>query len=276
MVNDEFKHDLSWEEKAQWNPLYAVMPANDIFAEKSSDPSEWTDEDLQIFYKKGQMLFDSFIRPVLLRADIKPERAFVVEYGSGLGTILKAVKAAGYDCAGVDISPTMLGFSRQVVPEVTRLSCLDESGHCDIPSNSADLVYTRAVIHHIKDLSRVRVAIAEMGRVLKPGGFLKMHFRTLSSLPLAEVPLSEKIWVHNYETKSVIFSCVRRSRLPVLFPYLRTVQHTNWVGVPLSLRNLKRFLNENGLRLLGLEHDVGGKERFVWALARKGYRVEAE
>jgi SAM-dependent methyltransferase len=269
MVDEQFKHELSWEEKAKRNPLYAVMSADDRFAEKSSDPSDWTDEDLQIFYKKGQMLFDSFLRPILLRADINPEGAFVVEYGSGLGTILKAVKAAGYDCAGIDISPTMLNFSRQVVPEVTRLSCLDESGHCDIPSASADLVYSRAVIHHIRELSRVRIAIAEMSRILKPGGILKMHFRTLSNLPFARVPLSERKWVYNYETRSVILSYAKRWWLPVLAPWLRSVQHTNWVGVPLSVNIVKRFFNENGLRFLGLEQDIGGKEHFVWSLARK-------
>jgi SAM-dependent methyltransferase len=270
MVDDKFKHDLSWEEKARRNPLYAVMSANDIFAEKSSDPSAWTKEDLEIFYQKGRMLFDAFIRPVLLRADIKPEKAFVVEYGSGLGTILKAVKAAGYDCAGIDISSTMLGFSRQVVPEVTSLSCLDESGHCDVPTASADMVYSRAVIHHIKDLSRVRVAIEEMARILKPGGYLKMHFRTLSNLPLAAVPLTDKKWLLNFETRSIMAHFAKRAWLPISLPMIGIIKHTNWVGVPLSISKVKHFFNENNLDFLGLEKDVGGKPGFVWALAQKG------
>jgi SAM-dependent methyltransferase len=270
LVDRKFKDDLTWEEKAKRNPLYAVMSANETFAEKDADPAKWTKEDLELFYKKGRMLFDSFIRPVLLRADIKPDGAFVVEYGSGLGTILRAVKAAGYDCAGIDISATMLGFSRQVAPEVTKLSCLDESGHSDIASNSADVVYTRAVIHHIKELSRVRIAIAEMGRVLKPGGYLKMHFRTLSGLPLPGTPLYEKSMVFNFENSSAIVGFAKRSWLPVTLPALGYTRHTNWVGVPLSLHNVKRFFNENGLGFLGLEKDIGGKQGFVWALARKG------
>jgi SAM-dependent methyltransferase len=268
VVDDKFKHDLSWEEKAKKNPLYAVMSANETFAEKDADPTKWTKEDLEIFYQKGQMLFESFIRPVLLRTDIKPG-SFIVEYGSGLGTILKAVKAAGYDCAGIDISATMLGFSRQVVPEVTKLYCLDESGRSDIQSNSADMVYSRAVIHHIKNLSRVRVAIAEMARVLKPGGYLKMHFRTLSNLPFSGAPLSQRNRVINSENKSTIIHFATRPWLPVTLPVLGVVQHTNWLGVPLSLQNVKRFFRENGLEFLGLEKDIGGKTGFTWALARK-------
>jgi SAM-dependent methyltransferase len=269
MVDKKFKDELSWEEKAKKNPLYAVMSADERFAEKGSDPADWTEEDLEIFFKKGKMLFDSFILPVLLRANINIESAFIVEYGSGLGTILKAIKAAGYDCAGIDISPTMLEFSRKVVPEVTDLSCLDEHGRSNIPSGSADLVYSRAVMQHIKELSHVRTAIAEMSRILKPGGFLKLHFRTQSSLPFDGTPSYLKWWVLNFETRSFIIGPSKRKWLPVTLPTLMLTRHTNWVGAPLSLRNLRLFLEENRLSFIGLEQDFGGKDNFVWALARK-------
>jgi hypothetical protein len=52
-------------------------------------------------------------------------------------------------------------------------------------------------------------------------------------------------------------------------PLLQVIRHTNWVGVPLSINNVKRFFNENGLLFIGLEQDIGGKDGFVWALARK-------
>jgi SAM-dependent methyltransferase len=269
VVDDKFKHDLSWEEKAKKNPLYGVMSANETFAEKDADPAKWTKADLEIFYEKGRLLFDTFIRPVLLRADIKPKGAFVVEYGSGLGTILKAVKAAGYDCAGIDISATMLGFSRQVVPEVTKLYCLDDKGRSEMATACADMVFTRAVMQHIKDLSNVRTAISEMARILKPGGYLKMHFRSLSTLPFTGAPITQRNRVLNGENRSAIIHFATRPWLPVTLPVLGVVKHTNWVGVPLSIQNVKRFFKENGLELLGLEKDIGGKDRFYWALARK-------
>jgi SAM-dependent methyltransferase len=269
MVDDKFKHDMDWEEKAKRNPLYAVMSHQEIFAEKDADPGKWTKEDLDKFFSKGQLLFNAFIRPVLLRAEIDPAKAFVVEYGSGLGTILKAVKAAGYDCAGIDISPTMLEFSRKVTPEITRLSALDQNGSSDIPSNSADMVYTRAVMQHIKDFSNVKTAIAEMCRIVKPGGYLKMHFRTHSNLPFAKIPLAEKRWVFNFETRSAMIFFFKRPWLPLTAPVLGMVKHTNWAGTPLSMYNLRKLLTKNGMDLLGIEKDIGGKHLFYWALARK-------
>jgi SAM-dependent methyltransferase len=260
--------ESSWEEKARKNPLYAVM-SSVTFEDKGPDVGEWTEEDLQKLYAKGQLIYDAFVRPVIVRIGLRPEQAFIVEYGSGLGTILKVVKAAGFKCAGIDISSSMLDHSRRLVPEVTNLACLDENGHCNIPDTSAELVYSRAVVHHIRELSRVRTAIAEMGRILKPGGILKMHFRTLSTFPFTNLPLSEKRWVYNFENRSVIVNWKKRPGLPVPLPLIQVVRHTNWVGVPLSIPNVKRFFNENGLFFIGLEQDVGGKEGFVWALARK-------
>ncbi|MCC7202799.1 MAG: class I SAM-dependent methyltransferase [Nitrospirae bacterium] len=257
MANETFRHRLSWEEKAKQNPLFAVMSAEQ-FADKSSNPEDWSAEDLEVFFAKGQFMFDNFLRPVLDRIPLNPGNTFIVEYGSGMGRILRAVKAAGYECAGIDISPTMLGYSRKIVPEVTRLSLLDEHGHCDIPDASADFIYSYAVIQHIHVLSNVRSAIAEMCRILKPGGIVKLQFRTLDP-PFRRLNSRDRTWVYNFEHRSFVLSG--------LIPSL--TKHTSWVGVPLSCRNLQRFLNDGGCDLIGIEGDVGQKKNMAWAVARK-------
>ena len=273
MVNEWFKHKLSWEDKAKENPLFAVMSA-ERFADKGSNPEDWSAEDLQAFFAKGQFMFDNFLRPVIERIPLRPENTFIVEYGSGMGRILKAVKAAGFECAGIDISPTMLGYSRQLVPEVSRLALLDKYGHCDIPDTSADFVYSYAVIQHISVLSSVRSAIAEMCRILKPGGILKLQFRTLD-LPFRILNLENRAKVYNFEHRSFLLRGVKFSNrmafakcLPPL-PIPSLSKHTSWVGVPLSYRNLQRFLNDSGCGLIGIERDVGHKKTMAWALARK-------
>ena len=273
MVNEWFKHKLSWEDKAKENPLFAVMSA-ERFADKGSNPEDWSAEDLQAFFAKGQFMFDNFLRPVIERIPLRPGNAFIVEYGSGMGRILKSVKAAGFECAGIDISPTMLGYSRQLVPEVSRLSLLDEYGHCDIPDASADFVYSYAVIQHISVLSSVRTAIAEMCRILKPGGILKLQFRTLDP-PFRMLNLEDRAKVYNFEHRSFVLRGVKlSSRRPFakwlpLLPIPSLSKHTSWIGVPLSCRNLQRFLNDSGCGLIGIEGDVGHKKKMAWALARK-------
>jgi len=266
--NDQaFKEQFSWEKKATHNPLFAVMAVGE-FAEKGADPSEWTREDLERFFAKGQFIYDLFLRPVIERNGLNREDAFIVEYGSGMGRILRAVNAAGFKCAGIDISPTMLKYSSLLVPQVPQLLALGEHGHCDIPTGSADLVYSFAVMQHIPTLKNVRTAIAEMSRMLKPGGLLKLHFRTMSS-PFKELGFTHRRWVHNFELTSLILRWAKPWKAVPALPLLVLVRHTNWVGVPLSYYNLQRFLNKAGVRLIGIEQDVGLKTGFAWALGRK-------
>ncbi len=48
-----FKKDLTWEQKANENPLFAIM-SDKIFENKSK---EFDDSDLKAFYKRGELLW---------------------------------------------------------------------------------------------------------------------------------------------------------------------------------------------------------------------------
>jgi len=245
MKNRKLFESIEWEEKAKVNPLYAVMTQDDIFVDYNADPATWKPADLEKLRNKGKLTYDSFIRPVILRANI-PHGSTIVEYGSGVGTILDCVRLDGYRVAGIDISPKMLEYSRIISPEVTELYPLDETNRSGLPDNCASLVYTRAVMHHIKKLSSVQAAIKEMARVLNLGGYLKMHFRTMAN-------------VFNCENFSFTVSP------------LRIMPHTNWIGVPLSLGKLKGLFKQYRLQYLDREWHNFGKQSFIWVLARKKY-----
>jgi SAM-dependent methyltransferase len=272
MVNQTFKDDLSWEEKARRNPLFAVMSA-DVFQEKGPDPAAWDEHDLELFFAKGRQVYEIFLRPVLQRTPLPPGESFLVEFGCGMGRVLKAVAADGYEVAGIDISPTMLSHSRRLVPEVERLSGLDEAGRSDLSDACADFVYSYAVIQHIPTLSGVRRALSEMCRILKPGGTLKLQFRTLEA-PFRAIRRTEGRRVRNFEHWSLVAKWVKLSRRGLLpdwvpaLPVLVPMRHTNWIGVPLSHRRLESYLNAGGVRLLGIEEDVG-HPTMAWAVGRK-------
>jgi SAM-dependent methyltransferase len=267
VVDDNFRENLSWEEKAKINPLYAVM-SSDAF--KDTGPDKWSDAELSTFFAKGKYMYDLFLKPILERNKVnKKEEALIVEYGSGMGRILKAINAAGYKSAGIDISPTMLEYSRKLVPEVPSLFCLDEKGSCDIISNSADFVYSYAVIQHIRKLSLVEKAISEMCRILKPGGFLKVQYRSIpGDLPFRRIDLSSRLLLYNFEDKSVLFQLKKIFNL-ILLPYIRIYYHNNWLGVPLSFGKIQKFLNRYGVAVVGIEEDVGKKGNMFWMLGKK-------
>ena len=44
-----------------------------------------------------------------------------------------------------------------------------------------------------------------------------------------------------------------------------------FAGIPITFRRLEQFLNENGVYVIGIEEDIGGKRRFQWILGRKRF-----
>jgi SAM-dependent methyltransferase len=185
---------------------------------------------------------------------------------------------AGYDCAGIDISPTMIEHCRNLVPGVGQLSTLDGNGKSEIPSKSADFVFSYAVLQHISRLSLVDVAISEMCRIVKRGGFIKFQYLSQEKgfrqvVPKQEVP--RKTW--NFEDWSLQLHYqrlpIRGSRFLPRVPMLKIVRHNNWVGVPLAHRKMEAILNRNGITVTGIEEDPGHKRMFfknkLWRFAFK-------
>jgi SAM-dependent methyltransferase len=272
MISRDFTDRLTWEEKARRNPLWAVMSV-DEFAQADADPASWTPEQLALFFEKGRALFEIYLRPSLERAQMVPGGAVVVEYGSGMGRILRAVHAAGYRCAGVDISETMLAYSRRLVPQVTDLHLLRPDGSVPLPDASADYVYSYAVVQHIARASLVARAVGEMCRVLKPGGLLRLQFQP-GSMPFGWAPRAGSNAI-NFESSSLLFRWVRpqkRWKVPAWIPRLpviRLYRHTNWGGVPLRWQTMRDLLRSGGVRLLSLERDPAAEWNSVWLLGKK-------
>jgi SAM-dependent methyltransferase len=269
-ADDNFKKNLSWEEKARKNPLFAVMSV-DQFVEKGADPNEWTREELDRFFDKGKRLYDVFLCPLLQRIPLEADHAFLVEYGSGMGRILRTLHSEGYDCAGIDISPTMLDLSRRLVPEVEKLHLLTENGSTSLPGECADFVFSYAVLQHINRLSKVKLALGEMCRLLKLGGILKIQFRTVDA-PYRR-KFVKRISILNFESFTLGFGWSRYfSGIPglsnILLPSIFIIRHTNWVGVPISIRALEKYLVGHGVQVLGVEEEPSHENMF-WLTGRK-------
>lgn len=96
---------------------------------------------------------------------VQPGQA-VAEIGCGKGRFLKALKDAVPDirCAGVDLSPAMLGC---LPPEIRGVPGLLES--VPLPDESFDVVFSVEAIEHS---SNPASAVAEMVRLVKPGGWV--------------------------------------------------------------------------------------------------------
>jgi SAM-dependent methyltransferase len=98
-------------------------------------------------------------------------RARVLDYGCGYGRTLGEMAQAGYqNVFGVDFSATMLARCRQEYP---RASLIRNDGRTlPFESDSLDAVLLFATLTCIPQNEAQRALIAEVERVLRPGGLL--------------------------------------------------------------------------------------------------------
>lgn len=98
-------------------------------------------------------------------------QARILDYGCGYGRTLAELSLAGFqNLAGVDFSPAMLDRARSLVP---RSKLIRNDGQ-SLPFNDGcfDAVLLFAVLTCIPDGNQQRALLAELERVLRPGGLL--------------------------------------------------------------------------------------------------------
>ena len=110
----------------------------------------------------------------------------VLEIGVGLGTDLKQFARNGAECYGVDITDRHLELARKnFANEGYALTlCKSDATRIPFPDGYFDCVYSFGVIHHIPDVDAV---VAEIRRVLKPGGVFQVavyHLYSIHTLTL--------------------------------------------------------------------------------------------
>ncbi len=189
----------------------------------------------------------------------------MAEYGCGVGRMLNATIEAGYRCAGIDISPTMLEHCRRLVPQAEALYVLDEDGRCAMPSESARVVFSFAVVQHIASLKNYVTAFDEMCRILQPGGVLTVQ---VNCKDFEGGDLEAPDRTENHETYSLHF---RRGESE---PYLRHEQN-QWSGVYIGCQLLAELLAERGMVIKGWRYHSPDKPLSVWLTASKAKRRAA-
>jgi len=99
----------------------------------------------------------------------------VLEIGCGTGLLLHRTAQFARRAVGIDLSAGMLGRARQRGLEVVQASATE----LPIATGSVDVAYSFKVLAHIPD---IRGALAEMSRVVRPGGWVIAEFYNARSL----------------------------------------------------------------------------------------------
>lgn len=121
--------------------------------------------------------YDESLPPHVVEHYLRKRTRYVLEHcprgagldvGCGTGVLAGRLAASGYAMTGIDPSEGMLDVMRSHTPSVTAVHGSGTS--LPFPSDSFDVVFCVAVMHHVAAPGDVHQTVAEMVRVAKPSG----------------------------------------------------------------------------------------------------------
>ena len=189
------------------------------------------------------------IERVLDRIPLAPDWV-CVEIGCGIGRLLKPIAQRCRAAIGVDISETMVQYSNNFLADTpnARVHVNDGSSLGMIADSTVDFVYSHLAFQHITRYEIVESYLAEIARVLKPGGYLRVQILREAAVPVVE------------QVKNMVRPLLHRGKFRSnLFDEWREGKPVKFGGVTFTPREWRQTLRRHGLRTvatqLGLGHD---------------------
>ncbi len=131
-----------------------------------------------------------------------------LDIGCSAGFVLAAAEEAGFEAFGVELEPAAVAFGQQELG-LANIVCgtFDAQAY---PTQFFDVISLYDVIEHVPDLQRT---VAELARVLKPGGLIEVrtpdlgHWRTPRDLAQwKEIKPSEHLYYFSAATLTRLFA----------------------------------------------------------------------
>jgi trans-aconitate methyltransferase len=152
-------HRRDWEEMAAIDPLWAII---------SSPEKRFRNWELKEFLNTGREEVSSLMQAAE-KLRLPEQRRRAIDFGCGVGRLTRALRSHFPECYGIDISRGMLERARELTPECHFRQANDLRS---FPDRHADLIYSSMVLQHQPKKKQAAALIAEMVRVLAPGGLL--------------------------------------------------------------------------------------------------------
>jgi ubiquinone/menaquinone biosynthesis C-methylase UbiE len=146
-----------------------------------------------------------------ITAIISPEGKRVLDIGCGGGVYTCAFAELGAaSVIGADFSAAMIAAARATCADLPQVTFHQgDALATGLPDASADLVYERALLHHLADLS---ACAAEAYRLLAPGGLYLAQDRTPDDIRLPATPEHLRAYIHERFPRLLEVELRRRPR----------------------------------------------------------------
>lgn len=155
----------------------------------------------------------------------------VADLGCGVGRLTRALAARAARVEAVDVSPEMLTRAQAANPQLQgRVAWhLGDGRTLPLPDACVDAVFSFVVLQHVPDPAIVLGYVAEMGRVLRPGGW-------------AAFQVSDDPSIHRRPG-------LRRRVAGLLGRGPRGEDHPAWVGTAVPVAAVRTTAERAGLRV---------------------------
>jgi SAM-dependent methyltransferase len=154
----------AWEDLAALDPLWAVL------AVSGRRFGRW---DRDGFLQTGKETVAGVLRTGA-RFGVPEGHGTALDFGCGAGRLTLAISEHFDACLGLDISEQMLGKAREHTRD--RVNCCfavhDGNDLLELQTGTFDLVLSYLVLQHVPPAAAKASLIAELVRVLRPGGLL--------------------------------------------------------------------------------------------------------
>lgn len=182
-----------------------------------------------------------------------------LEIGCGIGRLMKPIAQRCRRLIGVDISPKMIEHAHDYLADVPNVELhLNDGRTLDgVADNSVDWVYSHLAFQHLTSYDIVESYIAEIARVLKPGGYCRIQC-------WQEAPLSLIERIKNVARRVLGGERYHGPRRWLWSPG----REVRFGGVTFHPRPWRRLLKRRGLGVVSTELGLG-HDYWMWTTSRK-------
>lgn len=155
-------------------------------AEKDAYHYIETNLDRERFFEVGEERARILIDPVLSKFGFEESNTVAVDIGCGLGRFTQVLGRRFSKVAGIDVSDSMITQAKATMSGVPNLEFFVSDG-VSFPQaeNSVDFAWSYEVFQHMPTNDVIRSNVQETARILRPGGYGLLHFKSAYENPTA-------------------------------------------------------------------------------------------